>query len=180
MGLVVTVSGSPSAQSRSSLLARQVAAKLEAERYAVESINVRDLPADDLLHANLESPPLREALGLIERADGIVITTPIYKASFTGVLKTFLDLLPQFGLTGKVVLPLATGGTVAHVLAIDYALRPVLSSLNALHIVAGLFLLDTQLERSDGGGLSIEAGSAKRLDAIVEDFIRGIRRMRAS
>ncbi|WP_437719533.1 NAD(P)H-dependent oxidoreductase [Sorangium sp. So ce448] len=50
-------------------------------------------------------------------AAGVVIATPIYKASYTGALKAFLDLLPQFGLAGKAALPLATGGTLAHVLA---------------------------------------------------------------
>ena len=68
-------------------------------------------------------------------ARGLVIATPVYKAAYSGLLKTFLDLLPQFGLREKVILPLVTGGTPAHVLAIDYALRPVLNSLDPLHIV---------------------------------------------
>ena len=179
MGLIVTVSGSPAEPSRSALLARRVATSLQSEQFTVESLNVRDLPATDLLHAKVESPRLQEALGLIERADGVVIATPIYKASYAGILKSFLDLLPQFGLTGKVVLPLATGGTVAHVLAIDYALRPVLSSLNALHIVSGLFLLDTQLERTETG-LNIEPVAARRLDGVVEEFIGAVHRARSS
>ena len=61
----------------------------------------------------------------------MVVSTPVYKAAYSGVLKVFLDLLPQFGLAGKVVLPLVTGGTASHVLAIDYALRPVLLALGA-------------------------------------------------
>ena len=102
--------------------------------------------------------------------------TPVYKASYTGVLKTFLDLLPQFGLAGKVVLPLVTGGSLAHVLVIDYAFRPVLISLGAQHVVTGLFLHDKLLERREGGGLQIADEIRDRLDAVVADFVASLRR----
>jgi FMN reductase len=49
----------------------------------------------------------------------------VYKAAYSGLLKTLLDLLPQCALAGKVVLPVVTCGSPAHVLAIDYALRPL-------------------------------------------------------
>src|ERR1700690_2954029 len=129
MSLIVNIVGSPSADSRTLALARTVAAGLSGQGFEVETINVRDLPAEDLLWGRVDAPGLRAALALVERARGVVVATPIYKAAYTGVLKSFLDVLPQFGLKGKIVLPLATGGTIAHVLALDYALRPVLSSL---------------------------------------------------
>jgi FMN reductase len=176
MALIVTVAGSPAHPSRSSLLARKVGGQLAGAGFTVESIDVRDLPAEDLLLGRPESPRLREALGLVERADGVVVCSPVYKAAYTGVLKSFLDLLPQLGLRGKVVLPLLTGGTVAHVLALDYALRPVLISLGAAQVVAGLFLLDKLLERTETGGLVIEVELAGRLDGIVDEFARGVRR----
>src|SRR3954454_13959747 len=163
MSLVVTLSGSPSAASRSQELATHVGAAIAGRGFEIAAINVRDLPAEDLLHARAESPALQGALGLVERARGVVIATPVYKASYTGVLKTFLDVLPQFGLAGKVVLPLVTGGTLAHVLAIDYALRPVLWSLGVQHAVAGLFLLDKLLERRPGGGRDVSPEIGARL-----------------
>jgi FMN reductase len=174
--LIVTVSGSPSADSRTQELATQVGVTLASLGFEVAAINVRDLPAEDLIHGRSDSPALRQALGLIERARGIVILTPVYKASYTGVLKSFLDLLPQFGLGGKVVLPLATGGTLAHVLAIDYALRPVLFALSALHVVHGLFILDTLLERRPGGGLDVNPEFHARLEGVVTDFVTSLRR----
>ena len=177
MALIVTIAGSPSHPSRSSLLADLVGTRLSAAGFEVEPINVRDLPAEDLLHGRPESPRLQAALGLIERAQGVVVCTPVYKASFTGVLKTFLDLLPQLGLTGKVVLPLVTGGTTAHVLVIDYALRPVLASLNPLHVTTGLFLLDKLCERPPQGGLVLEPELARRLDGVVDEFARAVRRV---
>jgi len=176
MSLVITLSGSPSAGSRSQELAVQVGAVIAAGGFEVAAINVRDLPAEDLLHARADSPGLQRALGLVERARGIVIATPVYKAAYTGVLKTFLDVLPQFGLAGKVVLPLVTGGTLAHVLTIDYALRPVLASLGAQHVVGGLFILDKFLERRPTGGLEVNSEIAERLSHTVVDFIASLRR----
>jgi FMN reductase len=157
------------------LLARHVRGKLEGEGFTVDAIEVRDLPAEDLVLARPTAPAVSAALGLVEKAQGVVIATPIYKAAYSGILKAFLDLMPQFGLSGKVVLPLATGGSPAHVLAIDYALRPVLSSLNPLQIVAGLFLAEKQLERTESG-LVIEAEMSKWLDRIVGDFVQALRR----
>ncbi len=99
-----------------------------------------------------------EATARVAAADGIVVATPVYKAAYSGLLKTFLDMLPQFALRGKVVLPLATGGSIAHVLAIDYALRPVLSSLDPLHVVNGLFVLDKQITVLESGGRPVGGG----------------------
>ena len=177
--LVVTLTGSPSASSRTVKLARQVGADLAAQGFEVQDINVRDLPADDLISARSDAPALRGPLALIERARGVVVATPIYKASFTGFLKLFLDLLPQFGLAGKVVLPLATGGTPAHVLAIDYALRPVLLSLGAQHVVTGLFVHDKLIELPHPGTdarVRLEGEIQKRLDVVIEDFATSVRR----
>ena len=86
-------------------------------------------------------------------ADAIVVGTPIYKASFSGVLKTFLDLLPQDGLAGKIVLPLATGGSQSHMLALDYALRPVLASLAPRHILPSIYATSEQLPWDAENGL---------------------------
>jgi FMN reductase len=175
MPLVAAISGSPSPSSRTTMLVRYVTGRLEAEGLAAELVEVRDLPAEDLLLARPSAPALAAALGLVERADAVVIATPIYKAAYSGVLKSFLDLLPQSGLTGKVVLPLATGGSLAHVLAIDYALRPVLSSLNPLQVVSSLFVVEKQIERTDAG-VVIAPELAPRVDAVVAEFARAVRR----
>ena len=154
--------------------------RLRAAGFTVEALDVRELPAESLIQARFDDPAIAAALELVDRADGLVVVTPIYKAAYSGVLKTFLDLLPQFALAGKVALPLATGGTMAHVLAIDHTLRPLLAALNAHHIVSGLFLLDKLLERSPDGDLVVEPQLANRLFAAVDDFITAVRRARAS
>ena len=66
------------------------------------------------------------SLAQVANAQLIVVATPVYKAAYSGLLKVFLDLLPQTALAGKTVLPLATGGSPHHMLALDCALRPVL------------------------------------------------------
>jgi FMN reductase len=179
MSLIVTLSGSPSSPSRSQELADLVGARLREAGFEVSALNVRDLPATSLLQARVDDPEIQAALALIARADGVVLVTPLYKAAYTGVLKSFLDLLPQFGLAGKVALPLATGGTVAHVLAIDYALRPVLAALAAAHVTTGLFLLDKQLERQPEVGLRVEPELLRRLHVVIDEFTAAVARLRA-
>lgn len=171
---VAIITGSPTRPSRTAGLAELVASRLQREAIHLRTLHVRDLPATALLHADFQNAELKEALTAVEQADGIVLATPVYKAAYTGVLKSFLDLLPQFGLRGKVVLPLLTGGTLAHVLALDYALRPVLQSLDPRLTVGGLFVLDKAIELSDGG-VKLDPEVAPRLDQVVQAFTDGLR-----
>ncbi|MDT9686230.1 NADPH-dependent FMN reductase [Streptomyces sp. TRM76323] len=170
MATVLSVSGSPSATSRTARLLRHLDARLRAQGHEVVPLDVRTLPADALLGADFRHPAIVEAIALFDRADGVVIGTPVYKAAYSGLLKSLLDLLPQYGLGGKTVLPLATGGTTAHVLAIDYALRPVLSSMGAAHIVQGWFTLDKDLAVADDGSLTVAPGPAEALARVVDRF----------
>jgi FMN reductase len=160
----VLLSGSPSAVSRSSVLLEHVQQRLEARHARCDALVLRDLPAQALVHADTSNPALQSALKRVAEADLVVITTPIYKAAYSGLLKAFLDLLPQDGLHGKSVLPVATGGTVAHLLAIDYALKPVLNALGARHIAESVFVADTQVPRNAEGRYEPERSVLERLD----------------
>ncbi len=177
MSSVLIISGSPSSTSRTERLARSIASRINAHGAEATLLDVRSLPADDLLNARFEAPSILEATARVAAADGIVVATPIYKAAYSGLLKTFLDVLPQFALRGKVVLPLATGGTVAHVLAIDYALRPVLSSLDPLHVVNGLFLLDKQITVLEDNQIQLEPEVDQRLNGVIDQFLAGLKRV---
>ncbi|HLL37092.1 MAG TPA: NADPH-dependent FMN reductase [Streptomyces sp.] len=170
MATVLSVSGSPSATSRTARLLRHLDRRLTAQGHEVIPLDVRTLPAEALLGADVRHPAIAEATALFDRADGVVIGTPVYKAAYSGLLKSLLDLLPQYALTGKTVLPLATGGTTAHVLAIDYALRPVLSSMGAGHIVQGWFTLDKDIAVTEDGKLSVAPGPAEALLQVVDRF----------
>ncbi|MGA0611145.1 NADPH-dependent FMN reductase [Caldimonas sp. KR1-144] len=157
---IVIVVGSPSAASRSQALARAVAGLLP--RHDVGWLRLRELPAAALLAADTSDALLQRAAATVEAARVVVVATPIYKAAYSGLLKTFLDLLPPEGLRGKTVLPLATGGSAAHLLAIDYALKPVLGALGARDILDAVYATDAQLPR-DGEGFRVDADIHARL-----------------
>lgn len=160
---ILLLSGSPSTPSRSSRLLHHVGDKLKELGYHTVNLNVKDLPAQALLQADFAHPELVAAKHKLAQAKAIVIATPIYKAAYSGLLKTFLDILPQDGLHGKLVLPLATGGSQSHLLALDYALRPVLAALDADHVLASVYATDAQVEWSEQGGLHIDPSILKRL-----------------
>ena len=134
---IVGIQGSPSASSRSgSLLVLALAlthSRLQPVASRSHLISVRHLPAQALLHAQFDHALIRQALAEVAQVQVVLIATPIYKAAYSGALKAFLGLLPQGGLRGNTVLPLATGSSLAHLLALDHALKPVLSALRARH-----------------------------------------------
>ena len=162
---VLLLGGSPSAPSTTWRLLQTLGEGLAALGHRTVALQVRQLPADALLGADATDPVLREALALVNEADAIVVGTPVYKASFSGVLKAFLDLLPQDGLDGKLVLPVATGGSQSHMLALDYALRPVLASMGPRHILPGIYATSSQLPWDPKQGLQPVAKIAERIDA---------------
>src|SRR3569833_676592 len=138
--LILGLSASPSPNSRTAMLVDQILEGLAGSSLLTRHIKLRDMDAEALIHAKSAHVSIARTVAAIEQADGIVIATPIFKVSFFGLLFVFLDLLLLFGLFGKAVLPIATGGSVAHLLALDYGLRPVLQSMGARHIVQSLFV----------------------------------------
>lgn len=166
--LVVTLGGSPSLRSRSGVLLERSRRWLQTQGVEVVSFQVRDFPAEDLLHARFESPKIQHFQQLVQQADGLIVATPVYKASFAGALKTVLDLLPERALEHKVVLPIATGGSIAHMLAVDYALKPVLSALKAQETLQGIFADDSQIAYGEG---SKPAQLAPALEQRLQDSL---------
>lgn len=177
MSSILVLSGSPTAASRTAALAEHIADRLRADGHQVRTVRARDLPPRALLTADAADPVIAGVVGQLAAADGVVVASPVYKAAYTGLLKAVLDLLPQFALAGKVVLPVVTGGSPAHVLAIDYALRPVLSSLGAHHIMQGWFVLDQHI--THGPELAIQPESAVPLYQVVDDFSATLHERRA-
>ena len=175
--LVVTLGGSPSQRSRSGVLLDHAKRWLNQQGVEVVSYQVRDFPAEDLLHARFDSPKIVDLLQQIENADGLVIATPVYKASFSGALKTVLDLLPERALSHKVVLPIATGGSIAHMLAVDYALKPVLSALKAQEMLQGIFAEDSQIAYGEGSAQAqLVPILEQRLSEALEQFYSALAR----
>ena len=109
---VITLAGSPRFPSRSSALLEYAREKLNGQDVEVFHWNLHNFAPEDLIYARFDSPALKTFIEQLQDADGLIVATPVYKAAYSGALKTLLDLLPERALEGKVVLPLATGGSV--------------------------------------------------------------------
>nr|WP_314607029.1 NADPH-dependent FMN reductase [uncultured Janthinobacterium sp.] len=177
---ILLLGGSPQLPSSSSRLLLHIGEQLALQGHSYAQLHVRDLPARALLLADYDDAAIARAVRAVADADAIVIATPIYKASYTGLLKAFLDLLPQDGLAGKLVLPLATGGGHAHTLALDYALRPVLHALGAKQVFTSIYANAQQLAWHEEGGLSLDAPIADRVQAGIEELSTGLFVLRGS
>src|SRR5262245_36280138 len=114
MADVITIAGSPALNSRSSAVLAHVRRHLQRQGLTTDAIHVRDLDPEELLWAKLDGPTIIDATARVLQARAVVVATPIYKAAYAGALKSFLDLLPQDALANKIVLPIATGGSPAH------------------------------------------------------------------
>ena len=145
-----------------------MAQRLSVRGALVDRIHIRNLSPQALLLADFAHPTVVNALDQVAQARVLVVATPVYKAAYSGVLKVFLDLLPQTALKGKVVLPLATGGSPNHMLALDYALRPVLQSLGAKSILPGIYATDAQVALTPEGAYHLHDDIASRLDEAVQ------------
>lgn len=167
---VILIGGSPSPTSSGTRLLHHVGEHLASHGHQCSRLQVRDLPPAALLHGDVTDPAIVRALAQVAAADAVVIATPIYQASFAGSLKCLLDLLPQEGLGGKLVLPLATGGSQSHLLALDYALRPVLAALAARFILPGIYAASSQLAWHAEDGLTLDAPVAERVARGVEQL----------
>ncbi len=172
---IVTLAGSPRFPSRSTALLTLCQQALEHRGAEVVPWNIHNFHPDDLLYARFDSLALQALIEDLESADGVIVATPVYKASFSGALKVLLDLLPERALEHKVVLPLATGGTIAHLLAVDYALKPVLSALKAQEILHGVFADDSQISHYDRQP-ELSALLASRLQEATETFWQALSR----
>ncbi|GIP16135.1 FMN reductase (NADPH) [Paenibacillus montaniterrae] len=160
MSRIVIINGANAASSRVNAVQQYIEKTIDE----VASIEVFKLPAEDLLTANFNSEHIQAVNRIVEKAEAVVVLTPVYKAAYSGILKTYLDLLPQKGLEHKTILPIAVGGSLAHLLSLEYALKPVLSVLGATTILQPVYLIDKQIERLENGSFSIAEEAIERID----------------
>lgn len=170
MAKIAVISGTPNRHSRLYGLVDYSVEKLKEAGHEISYIHVAELPPEDLIRANFGSQAIKAAQGLVADADAVIVASPVYKASYTGILKTFLDLIPERGLHGKLSLPLFIGGTIAHLLAVDYALKPVLTALGARHILGGVYATDQAVTRLEGGGYQLADDIKARLDNSLQQL----------
>jgi FMN reductase len=166
--MVLGLAGSITAPSRSGALVARVLELLAADGRPGQLIHLSDLPADALL-GRRRDPALDAALALASSASILVLGTPIYRASYTGQLKAFFDLLPRAALAGSVTGLIASGAVPDHALAIDHALRPLVASLTGLSAARSVYVTDADLESFPSGPLP--AGVEERLQALSAELI---------
>ena len=158
---IVVVSAGLSVPSSTRLLADRLgdaaASAVEARGAAVEVevVELRPLAhalADHLL-TGFPTGDLADAIAKVRRADGLVVVTPVFSASYSGLFKTFVDVLEPGILDGKPVLVAATGGTARHSMVLDHALRPLFSYLHAVVVPTGVFAASEDFGSTDEGHL---------------------------
>ena len=128
-----------------------------------EVIELRD-QAKDLVNnllAGFPSPGLQAALDAVLAADGLIVVTPIFSASYSGLFKLFFDLVERDGLAGTPVLIAATGGTARHSLALEHAMRPLFAYLNAAVTPTAVYAATEDWGRS---GVAAEGSLVERID----------------
>ena len=174
---IAVVSAGLSNPSSTRMLADRLAAATIAELTAsditatADVIELRDLAHDitNNLLTGFAPPALESAINSVVSADALIAVTPIFSTSYSGLFKSFIDVLDPDSLTGKPVLIGANAGTARHSLAIDYAIRPLFAYLHAAPVSTGVFAAS-----SDWGS---KADEVAPLSARVE---RGARELAAA
>jgi FMN reductase len=141
---LVVVSAGLSLPSSTRMLADRLATATAAgqdTRPDIRVIELRDLATDiaNNLVTGFPSPALGEALDAVTGADGLIAVTPIFTGSYSGLFKSFFDVLDNTALTGKPVLIAATGGSARHSLALEHAVRPLFSYLRAIVVPTAVY-----------------------------------------
>ncbi|MFD3589487.1 FMN reductase [Streptomyces sp. NPDC058683] len=160
----VVVSAGLSVPSSTRLLADRLAAATVKDTSAeVEVIELRDL-AEDIAHNfthGFPAPALAAALATVTAADGLIVVTPVFSASYSGLFKSFFDVLDKDALTGKPVLIAATGGSARHSLVLEHALRPLFAYLRAVVVPTAVYAAS-----EDWGA----KGLAQRIERAAEEL----------
>ena len=163
---IVGVSGSLREPSKTTALVRElideVAAREPAETRLIEVATLGPLFAGALQREDLQ-PEVEDALRAIETADLLIVASPVYRASFTGLFKHLFDFVGQYALVGTPVLLAATGGGERHALILEHQMRPLFGFFQALTLPVGVYASDTDF---DGYELTSEAVK-RRIDQAV-------------
>ena len=135
----------------------------------VTVVELRDVAQDvtNNLLTGFPSPKLETAIEAVTGADGLIAVTPIFTTSYSGLFKSFIDVLDPQSLAGMPVLLGATGGTQRHSLAIDYAMRPLFTYLHANPVSTGVYAAS-----ADWGS---EAGLHERIERAASELAALVR-----
>jgi FMN reductase len=140
----------------------------------VEVVELRDVAHDitNNLLAGFASPSLEAAIASVTGADGVIAVTPVYTTSYSGLFKSFIDILDPQALSAMPVLLGATGGTERHSLALDYAMRPLFAYLHAVTVPTAVYAASGDW----GAGEDATSGSLpQRIERAAGEFAALVR-----
>lgn len=142
-------------------------------RVHVDTIELRDHARDvtNNMLAGFPSAELAKVLATVTGADGLITVSPIFAASYSGLFKSFFDIVDPESLSGMPVLIGATGGTPRHSLALDYALRPLFTYLRADVIPTGVFAASADWGSTGDTGNTL-ASLPERIERAALQFAR--------
>jgi FMN reductase len=141
----------------------------------VTIIELRDLAHDitNNLLTGFAAPKLQAALDAVTGADGLIAVTPIFTTSYSGLFKSFIDVIDNAAMTDLPVLIGATGGTDRHSLALDYSMRPLFTYLHAVVVPTSVYAASADWGSAEGSALPERIGrAAGELAALVRDSDR--------
>ncbi|MGW2483916.1 FMN reductase [Streptomyces sp. NPDC001571] len=144
---IAVVTAGLSVPSSTRLLADRLADSVEKQFAGREGavdvtvVELRELAVDIAknLVTGFPAPALRRAIEAVTEADGLIAVTPVFSASYSGLFKSFFDVIDRDALVGKPTLIAATGGTARHSLALEYAVRPLFVHLRAQVLPTAVF-----------------------------------------
>jgi len=157
---IVVVSAGLSVPSSTRLLADMLgeatehAVRARGEEVEVSYVELRPLAhalADHLL-TGFATGELKTAIDQVAHAEGVIAVTPVFSASYSGLFKTFFDVLEVGALDGTPVLVAATAGTARHSLVLEHALRPLFAYLHAVVVPTGVFAASEDFGGAGGQG----------------------------
>ena len=166
---IVVISAGLSSPSSTRILADQlatatdVALRARGDAAQVTTVELRELahPLADHLVTGFPTGKLAEAIEQVRAADALIVVTPVFSASYSGLFKTFFDVLETNLLRGKPVLLAATAGTARHSLVLEHALRPLFSYLGATTVPTGVYAATSDFGPG-ADGLTRRIGRAAR------------------
>jgi FMN reductase len=140
-------------------LAQAVSRRLvdEGVEVTIDVIELRDYAQDvtNNLLTGFANPKLEAAIERVTTADGVIAVTPIFTTSYSGLFKSFIDVLDPQALAEMPVLIGATGGTERHSLALDYAMRPLFSYLHAVVVPTAVYAASSDWGSADAASSTL-------------------------
>lgn len=178
MTTVAVVSGGLREPSLTRLLADRIETAVRAELSSVDSaatssvVELRPLGRAimDATLTGFAGAELEQAFEAVAGADGLIAVTPAFNASYSGLFKSFFDVLPEETLTDMPVLIAATGGTERHSLVLEHAMRPMFSYLHAVISPTGVYAAT-----DDFGTYQASGDLSQRIHKAAADFVRMVR-----